>query len=142
MSYGTFDTISHILATLFLISRIAETPFEPFVATAVEAIAAEHKLRVCGSVAAAAANLRDTLAAGSGREKECFKHGYKAILGKIEEWQLSHDLPSPENCSVVILLDGGQVEVLQTELYQLDGDDAPKRRVNWNYRITSSLRGI
>ena len=83
MSSGILDSASHVLATVFLIYRIAGTSFEPVVVESLKISTREHMLRVCGSIEAANANLQETWREAKGQEKSQLKYGYAALVARL-----------------------------------------------------------
>ncbi len=131
MSHGVLDSISHVLAAGFLVYRIANTSLNEITEKPMSAMRSEQQLHVCGSIEAAEANLNDTWQEARGREKTRLHQGYLNILRDIDEWHESDVFPSASTCSQ-------NLEILQfsSQAYRLDFADAPKRRVNWHYRLT------
>lgn len=138
MSSSVLDLTSHVLATAFLIYRIAGTSFEPFVAGPLEAVMREHQLRVCGSIDAATANLDETWREAKGAEKEQLKNGFHEVLATLARWRDEGALPTSEYCQEWAARNPNPLtQRFRFELYRLDEVDEPIRRVNWRYRIVA-----
>ena len=137
MSHGVLDSISHVLAAGFLVYRIADTSLDLVAEKPLLAMRSEQQLHVCGSIEAAVANLNDTWQEARGREKPQLHQGYLNILRDIDEWGEHEGLPSKNSCSQNLELSrSGQILSFSSDAYRLDFADAPKRRVNWRYRLT------
>lgn len=126
MSHSVLDSISHILATGFLIYRVTNTSIDQVATEPLIAIAAEQRRHVCGSVDAALANLDDTWREAKRSERNLLHMGYLNVLDQMIQWREDGVLPDSESCSKAV------------EIFRLNFVDAPKRKVNWSYRITRS----
>lgn len=137
MSHGVLDSISHVLAAGFLVYRIANTSLNEIAEKPMSALRSELQLHVCGSIEAAEANLNDTWQEARGREKTQLHQGYLNILRDIDEWRERQVFPSVSACSQNLELSrSGQILQFSSQAYRFDFVDAPKRRVNWHYRLT------
>ena len=140
MSHSLLDSASHVLAGMFLLYRVEQAPLHLEVKTILEESRGEHQMYVCGSLAAAVANLEDTWREATGSERDHLKQGYDFISENLEYWRSQGLLPSKARCQGLnenVQPDRG----FRTETYRIDGGDNPRRRVNWAYRVTHS-RGI
>lgn len=138
MSYGILDSTSHVLATVFLIYRVAGTSFEPLVVEPLNVMMREHRLRLCGSIEAANANLDETWREAKGAEKALLKKGYSEVRARLSRWRDDGVLPTSESCKEQMVgAHQGAAQPFGFELYRLDEVDDPHRRVNWRYRIVA-----
>jgi hypothetical protein len=136
MSHGVLDSMSHVLAAGVLVYRIANTSLDQVVEKPVSALIAEQRLHVCGSIDAALANLSDTWQEARGLEKSRLHQGYLKTLSNVDEWRENEVLPNANTCSQNLELNqSGQILSFSSQAYRLDFADAPKRRVNWRYRM-------
>ena len=136
MSHGVLDSASHVIAGLLLIYQIDQAPFERQTEKILEAARREHRLRVCGSLAAAQANLDDTWKEAQGRDRDHLRQSYDFISGQLESWRSLGVLPSEDRCRVSVEKSRSNPTDFGVEIYRLDGTDSPHRRVNWSYRLT------
>lgn len=125
MSHGVLDSISHVAAAGFLAYRIVTTPLSEVAQVPMEYQMKEQTLHVCGAIAAALANLNDTWQEATGPERKQLEDGYHSIAHQIDDWRTRHLIPTTSECEAI-------------ELYRLDGADAPRRRVNWSYRLVAT----